>query len=61
MVTTFQRLFRFIDQHLFCNHPVWSYIDTVEDQNLRTGHRHLSQRYRCAFCGKVETRERPAN
>ena len=57
MVKLLQALFDIVDK-LTCNHPVWSYMDTIEDRNLRTGHSHLSQRFKCAFCGKVETRER---
>lgn len=41
---------------LLCQHD-WVLIDTVQEQNLRTGHVHWSNIYHCRICGKHETRD----
>lgn len=41
---------------VWCDHQ-WRYLDTVKDQDLRSGHEFWSKRYVCRKCGKVETRE----
>ncbi len=42
---------------LLCDHQ-WRYVDTVQDQDLRSGYKFWSERYVCRKCSKVETRER---
>lgn len=46
---------------IWCDHW-WIYIDTVADQDLRSGYKFWSERRRCLKCERVQTlemRDRP--
>lgn len=46
---------RLLDR-FWCNHQ-WRYLDTVQDQDLRSGYKFWSERHICRRCNKIETRE----
>jgi hypothetical protein len=50
------RFLSWLGQKVWCEHK-WRYLDTVKDQDLRSGHEFWSARYTCGRCGRVETRE----
>ena len=41
---------------IWCNHQ-WRYVDTVDDQDLRSGYKFWSNRYVCRRCGRIKTEE----
>ena len=41
---------------IWCSHQ-WRYVDTVQDQDLRSGYKFWSERYVCRNCGRVMTKE----
>lgn len=51
-----KKLFKTFWEWLWCNHQ-WRYIDTVQDQDLRSGYKFWSERHVCRKCGRVMTTE----
>jgi len=43
-------------EKIWCNHQ-WRYVDTVKDQDLRSGYKFWSERYVCRRCSRMQTRE----
>lgn len=42
---------------LWCSHQ-YRYLDTVKDQDLRSGYKFWADRHVCRRCGKIQTIER---
>ena len=41
-----------------CIH-VYAYQKTIDEQNLRSGHKHRSAIFKCDYCGATKTVEQP--
>ena len=50
------RLISWLKKVFLCDHQ-WILKDTIQEQNLRSGHQHWSNIYQCGVCGKHETRD----
>jgi hypothetical protein len=42
--------------YIWCDHQ-WRYVDTVQDQDLRSGYKFWSERHVCRRCGRTKTTE----
>lgn len=42
---------------VWCNHQ-YRYLDTVEDQDLRSGYKFWAERHVCRKCNKIQTIEK---
>lgn len=54
--TAFLRLLDKVVPWLLCPHD-WVHAKTVEDQNLRSGHKHATEVWVCRDCKSIEHRE----
>lgn len=50
-------LWNWLKAHIWCDHQ-WRYVDTIEDQDLRSGYKFWAARYVCRRCSRFKTIEK---